>query len=534
MKATTKHRHIGLLIFALILNTLASVGVAVEKPKSSMVYGETGRLDTLDPYTIHEAPAQRLADLLFDSLISIAPGGTYIPELAVKWDVAKSGTAVTFTLRDGVLWNGGEEKLTAQDVATTVRLIQAEGSEIPNRERFNSISSVEVIAPDKLTIKLKRASIDPLRSLMFKILPHHVVGSYTSLKRDSAFAKHPIGTGAYAFVQANEQGEVLLVENRKYFKGAPKIARLVMKSYADQSIMAQSLMFNSLDLITYVSPRDLSEVLGDKKLTVVPYDALSFTFFAFNTSKGMLKNKRVRQAISHSIKRQEMLNAFFSGKGQLISGPFPPTSWAYNLDVKPLDYDLNRAKELFASAGLKDSNGDGFLEGSDGKNLNLLFAVPLTGESEMIKRIVLAFQEYLGAAGLKVELQFMDWLVWKKRVLGQHDYDITIASWSFDDANNITSLFHSSSAVPWGNNFVLFKNTEVDSLLSEADATSDFDKRRTIYQKLHAVLADEAPYTYLWTLQHHAAHSTRLSSVQVEPYSFFKHIINWKMGAEAL
>src|SRR5690606_4952387 len=111
------------------------------------------------------------------------------------------------------------------------------------------------------------------------------------------------------------------------------------------------------------------------------------------------------------------------------------------------------------------------------------------GESETVKRIVLAFQQYLADIGLKVELQFMDWQVWKKRVLHDHDYDVTIASWSFDDASNITSLFHSSSAVPWGNNFVLYRNPLVDSLLAEADATSDFDKRRTIYHKLHAILA---------------------------------------------
>ena len=58
----------------------------------------------------------------------------------------------------------------------------------------------------------------------------------------------------------------------------------------------------------------------------------------------------------------------------------------------------------------------------------------------------------------------MDWLVWKKKVLEEHDYDVTIASWSFDDASNITSLFHSSSARPWGNNFVMYKNSEVDSI----------------------------------------------------------------------
>src|SRR5690606_2751745 len=103
--------------------------------------------------------------------------------------------------------------------------------------------------------------------------------------------------------------------------------------------------------------------------------------------------------------------------GRLISGPFPPTSWAYNLDVQPAKFDVKRAKSLISSAGLSDKDGDGIVETSNGKPVTLVFAVPLAGESEMIKRIVLAFQGFLKDAGINVELQFMDWLVWKQKVL---------------------------------------------------------------------------------------------------------------------
>src|SRR5690606_18415532 len=139
-----------------------------------------------------------------------------------------------------------------------------------------------------------RAMIDPLKAALFKILPHHVLGAAPSLKRDSEFAKHPVGTGPYIFIKANNQGEVLLSAHKSHFKGTPGIERIVMKSYADQTIMAQSLMYNSLDLITYVSPRDLGEVVGDAKLNVLPYDALSFSFFGLNTDRGILRDKRVR------------------------------------------------------------------------------------------------------------------------------------------------------------------------------------------------------------------------------------------------
>ena len=501
----------------------------------TMTYGETTRLDTFDPYTAPEAAGQRLGDLLFDSLIELGPGDDYVPSLAKSWLIGSGGTDVTFNLRDDVFWHdpkghgGVSAKFAPDDVVTTVRLLTAAGSEVPNRERFMVIRAAEKTGPNTVVIHFQRALSDPLRVLMFKMLPAHKLGAAPSLTRNSDFARNPIGTGPYMFAKASSQGEVMLVANSKYFRGAPQIPQIVMKSYADQNVMAQSLMFNSLDLVTYVSPRDLGEVVGDSKLNVVPYDALSFSFFAMNNSRGVLKDKRVRQAISQAINRQEMLEAFFQGKGRLISGPFPPTSWAYNLDVKPLSYDVERAKSLLASAGLRLKNGQ--LETPTGQPVVLVFAVPLAGESEMIKRVVLAFQGYLEAVGIKVDLQFMDWLVWKKKVLGEHDFDATIASWSFDDASNITSLFHSSSAKAWGNNFVMYQNPEIDSLMTEADATNDFDKKRAIYHKVHAVLAEDAPYTYLWTLQHHAAHNNRLSGVRVEPFAFFKYVAAWRMEA---
>lgn len=520
---------------AITLLLAASSGAIAATKDNRLVYGETTRLDTFDPYTIHEASGQRLSDLLFDSLVDVTPAGAYEAGLAKAWTIEDGGTRVVFDLRDDVAWHVGSsgkgeaKPLSPDDVVATVRLLLAPQSEIPNKERFAVLKGAEKTGDRKVTIHLTRAMVDPLRAMMFKILPAHVVGAAPGLKRDSEFAKAPIGTGPYSFVKANAQGEILLAANPKYFKGKPQLEQLVMKSYADQNVMAQSLMFNSLDLITYVSPRDLGEVMGDHKLSVLPYDALSFSFFGMNTSRGVLRDKRVRQAIGLALNRQEMLEAFFQGKGRLISGPFPPTSWAYNLDVKALGFDAARAKALLLAAGLTDTDKDGVLESAGGKPVQLTFAVPLAGESEMIKRVVLAFQGYLEAVGLKVDLQFMDWLVWKKKVLEEHDYDVTIASWSFDDASNITSLFHSSSAKAWGNNFVLYQNPEVDSLLTEADATNDFDKRRAIYHKLHAILADEAPYTYLWTLMHHAAHSAKLSGVRVEPFAFFKHVSAWRM-----
>src|SRR5688500_16702547 len=90
-----------------------------------MVYGETGRLAAFDPYTIHETSGHRLADLLFDSLITLGPGGAYQAALARSWEIAADGLSITLSLRSDVRWHQtrtqpGLQPLTAADVVKTV------------------------------------------------------------------------------------------------------------------------------------------------------------------------------------------------------------------------------------------------------------------------------------------------------------------------------------------------------------------------------------------------------------------------------
>ena len=89
-----------------------------------------------------------------------------------------------------------------------------------------------------------------------------------------------------------------------------------------------------------------------------PYNALSYQFFGYNTRNPLLADKRVRKAFTYAVNRQEMLDSFFQGQGTIISGPYAPGSWAYNLDVQPIEFDPEKAIALLNEAG--------FVKGDDG------------------------------------------------------------------------------------------------------------------------------------------------------------------------
>ena len=112
-------------------------------------------------------------------------------------------------------------------------------------------------------------------------------------------------------------------------------------------------------------------------------------------------------------------------------------------------------------------------------------------------------------------------------MFAENNFDIIFASWVFDDSADISSLFHSGEIGQWKNNFGGYSNPDVDALIAESKLTLDFEKRRTINQKLHSIIADENPYTFLWTLTNYAGVQKKVRKVEIHPYKFFSFADEW-------
>jgi peptide/nickel transport system substrate-binding protein len=374
-------------------------------------------------------------------------------------------------------------------------------------------------------MRLPNSTIIPWAKFSFKIIPKHGPQNTEFLAREDAFVQNPIGTGPYVLKNITAEGEIILLANEDYFKGRPHIDKFIARPFADQNILGQALMFNAIDMIVLVNHRDIPQLQGDKRFVLQPYNALSYSFFGFNMRKPLLADKRVRKAFTYALNRQEMLDSFFQGQGTIISGPYAPGSWAYNLDVQPLPYDPEMAVELLTEAGFVKGD-DGIME-KGGQKLSLTLKVPIAKESEAVKRVILAFKNYLSKIGVEINAEFQEWLAWKEDIFLHHDFDIMFAAWVFDDSADISSLFHSAEAGPWKNNFGAFSNPEVDSLIVESKLTLDHEKRRTINRKLHEIVADENPYTFLWTITNYSAYNKKLRRVAIHPYKFFSFADDW-------
>jgi len=523
-----------LLIFFFMFIMMAPQAGAEQKTDGkpdggTLNYGEYGRPTTLDPITSNDMISMRIIELIFNGLVGINEKQEIVPELAERWEMSEDGKFYTFYLRQDVTWHPkeGEEPVpfTADDVIFTYNIMMHPKTITSMKVRYEFIESVTKMDDYTVQFTLKRPILNALAKFSFKVIPQHGPANTEFLSREDPFAQKPIGTGPYLLKNITADREVILVANENYFKGRPHINKFAARPFADQNIMSQALLFNAIDMIVLVNHRDIPQIQGDKRYVLQPYNALSYSFFGYNIRNPLLADKRVRKAFTYAVNRQEMLDSFFQGQGTIISGPFAPGSWAYNLDVQPLDFDPQKAIELLNEAGFV--KGDDGIMVKDGQKLSLTLKVPIAKESEAVKRVVLAFKNYLNKIGVDIEGEFKEWLSWKEDVFLNHDFDIIFASWVFDDSADISSLFHSAEIGQWKNNFGAYSNPEIDSLIVESKLTLDHEKRRTINRKLHAIIADESPYTFLWTLTNYAAFNKKLRHVAIHPYKFFSFADDW-------
>ncbi|PYN09703.1 MAG: hypothetical protein DME02_02520 [Candidatus Rokuibacteriota bacterium] len=465
-----------LLLTLALLATVPSVSPAAPKNDGrpdggALAYGEYGRPATLDPITSNEMISLRISELVFNGLVGIDEKQVIVPELAERWETSKDGRTYTFFLRKDVRWHPREgeapKPFTADDVIFTYNIMMHPKTITPLKVRYEFIDKVEKADDATVRFTLKRPILNALAKFSFKIIPAHGPANPQFLTREDPFVRAPIGTGPYVVKGVTGDREIVLMANEDYFKGRAHINKFVSRPFADQNIMTQAMMFNAIDMLVLVNPRDLPELQGDTRFVLQPYNALSYAFFGYTLRNPLLADKRVRRAFTHAVNRQEMLDSFFNGQGTIISGPFAPGSWAYNLDV------------------------------------------------------------HLKGIGVGVKVEFKEWQAWKEAVFVEHDFDVILASWVFDDSADISSLFHSAEIGAWKNNFGGYSNPEVDGLIVESKLTLDHEKRRTINRKLHTLLADEAPYTFLWTLTNYSGYHKKLRRVAIHPYKFFSFADEW-------
>jgi peptide/nickel transport system substrate-binding protein len=330
---------------------------------------------------------------------------------------------------------------------------------------------------------------------------------------------------------------IFLQQNKDYFQGWPKMEKpnrpieYIKMQKVDDEIISVALIKagGEIQLIPDTRPTDWIQLANPKIIYLQEYDARGYMAIAYNCIKPPFDNQKVRQALTYATDSEEMLGVIYGkdiDKTKIISGPFPPGEGDENIKPYRAGIEkaraLNIARDLLKEAGFRDTNGDGILD-RNGKPFEFQLKTYIKRKDE--KRVCERYQSQLSEIGVHVEIKYMEKNKWEQQVMKNRQFSVAFVHWLFHETTDIISDLFTSNGVY---NFVSYRNQEVDKLAKENETELDPDKRVQNNSKLHRILHEESPYTFLFSVPKKAAIRKNILSVaQVDSYYFFTHITQW-------
>jgi len=489
----------------------------------SLVEGSIGEPSTLIPILASDSASHSVASLIYNGLVKYDKNLNLTGDLAERWLISPDGLTITFFLRKGVKWHDGQE-FTSRDILYTYNTIINPKTPTAYAEDFLQVKKAEALAPYTFRVTYTKTFAPALASWGLNILPAHLLEGKDITK--SELARNPIGTGPYRFRVWTPGQKVVLESFHEYFEGRPYIDKRIFRIIPDTSTMYMELKAGGLDMmnltpVQYKRQTDSKDFL--ERFNKFTYPVPAYTYLGYNLKNPLFTDKKVRQAITCAIKKDELVQGVLFGLGQAGHTPFQPGTWANNPDLQPFPYDPVRAEQLLASAGwLKGSNG---LLMKDGKPFSFTI-ITNQGNEQRIKTAQIV-QYRLKKIGIDVKIRVLEWASLLTNYIDTRNFDAVLMGWNISQDPDQYDIWHSSKTGAKELNFISYKNHEVDRLLEAGRGTFDKEERKRCYYSMQEIIAEEQPYTFLYVPAALPVISSRFRGIEPAPAGIGHNLIKW-------
>jgi len=488
-------------------------------------YGGTLVLPTLDepdglnPLFYLDTVSPNIGSLIFNTLVNIDEQLEYVPELAESWQVSEDGRTWDFFLREGVKFHDGEE-LDAEDVAFTYQSMLDPATESPLAPMYSILGGVEAIGSLQVRFHLKEAYSPFLNILILEIIPAHL---FTGSTTPEAFARNPVGTGPFRFASWDE-GRVVLSANPDYFEGRPYLDRVIVEQYPDQSRAWSALMRGEVDVVTDLDLEDYRVLENDPRFRIYDFLEVFYHTLLFNLRDPLFSNPELRRSVDLAVDRADLIGEALNGWAVETTGPFRPGTWPYNPDVPESSYDPAQASRILAGLGWRDTDGDLILERGGEE---LAFTI-LADRGDLLKEAAARRIKWqLFQVGIRVEVELLSPAELFEERLFPGDFQAVLLQFNAGvDPDKFTRLFWHSENIG-SSNLGGYGNSEVDGLIEAGRTSLDFEERKRLYRRIHALIARDRPAVFLYARKIFFATSAKLDGINAAPELFYQSIKDW-------
>jgi peptide/nickel transport system substrate-binding protein len=431
-----------------------------------------------------------------------------------SWQVSEDRMVDLVVMRDDLTWSDGRP-ITAHDVEFTFKTIMTDEVPVPAvRQGTTNLKYVKAYDDRTLAYFHKEPLATRIANMNFPILPKHVYEE--SILTDPSMAKsehhrrfedEPVIGGAYELVQ-RERGSELVFQRRdgwymhdgQEVRMKPYFAEVRLKVIEDINPALLALKEGQIHEMQLQPEQWQFQTTGDDYYANnTKVTALEWTnfFICWNVKTPLFSDVRVRRALSHAVRYDELLNNILYGLYQPCLGTYHPTSWMFPEDagIEPYQEDVERAKALLEEAGWTDTDGDGIRDKEIGGSRVPFRFTLLTYTHQVGIKVGTLMKQSLDRVGIDCVVKPTEFTV-KTQMMQDHKFQAAFGGWGTGvDPDTSENIWKTDA----GRNYGEYSNKRVDELFVLGRTTLERDKREAIYEEIHKILWEEQPYTWLYS-----------------------------------
>ena len=544
-----------LLVFLLIAIVLfPSCSNKKREQNNRIVSAVQSDAESLNPLFAFSFQEVNITELLYPGLVqhewndSTGTVETF-PMAAKSWTWNNDSTSITINIRDDIYWRDSV-KFTAQDVIFSYdaysdpdiqsRLFGTFNHFILEKNQHIDIQkSFESENPYSIKINFRPDSHPGLYDIDIPIIPMHI---FSKLDRKN-FAvlekgKDTVTCGAFYLYKWNHgQSIILRADEKSFLHKQGTVNELIFKVIPDYNSRVTQLKNGEIDMMDNVKPDQLAELKSAGKFNIVPVKGREYDYAGWNNvdpdafahkkilPNELFGNSEVRIALSYAINREEILSEFLGNNGDLAVGPVAHIfKDAYNYDLKPIEYNPVKAKQILAAAGWKDNDRNGIIE-KNGKEFS--FTLNYAGGNPRREFAATVVKNNLKSIGIDVRTEPLEQGVFLEKMF-THKLNAWLGGWSVPIPLDLVIYWHSNlTLAPL--NITGYKNIRADEILDKLAKTKSEADKNTLYKELQFILYQDCPVTFLYWIDNITAYNQRVLNIHITPLGPVNHCWEWSV-----